>query len=51
MTWDAAIATLVGAVSTAILMAAAYYFPRGYHRRDAERDNPNDPGGVPDDVG
>jgi hypothetical protein len=39
MTWDAAIATLVGAVSTAILMAAAYYFPRGYHRRGAERDS------------
>ncbi len=33
----APIATLTGAVATAILMWASYNFPRGYHRSDAEK--------------
>ncbi len=34
----APIATVAGAVATAILMWASYNYPRGYHRGDAERD-------------
>lgn len=41
---DSAIATLIGALATAVLLAAAYYFPRGSHRRDAvDDDAPEDP--------
>ncbi len=33
----APIATVAGAVATAILMWASYNYPRGYHRDDARR--------------
>lgn len=34
----APIATLAGAMATAIIMWASYNYPRGYHRRGAEKD-------------
>ena len=34
----APIATLTGAIATAILMWASYTYPRGYHRSNAEKD-------------
>lgn len=37
----APIATVAGAVATAILMWASYNYPRGYHRDGARRDNRN----------
>lgn len=35
----APIATVAGAIATAILMWASYNFPRGYHRDGAARNN------------
>lgn len=34
----APLATLAGAIATAIIMWASYNYPRGYHRRGAEKD-------------
>lgn len=39
---EGAFATLIGAVATAILMAAAYYFPRGHSREEDDHQHDHD---------